>query len=205
MKQLLSQLQESHLVAFALPTETGGLFDDLGAGVVLTGVGKINAAHKLTRILSRYAEDQMPIVINLGTAGSRRLKRGSVVCANRFLQFDMNVSPLGFKVGETPFDPAPAEMVNGIILPNMQTATCGSSDQFVTDNWPEMADIVDMEAYALAKVCHLMNAPFLCIKYITDGADEEAVTDWSSALESAARSLREVYDSINIHEYAPIY
>ena len=35
-----------------------------------------------------------------------------------------------------------------------------------------------MEAYALAKVCYLYNVPFISFKYITDGADGNAVVDW---------------------------
>ena len=39
-------------------------------------------------------------------------------------------------------------------------------------------DIVDMEAYALAKVCKLQNIPFKCFKFISDHADESAKDDW---------------------------
>ena len=35
-------------------------------------------------------------------------------------------------------------------------------------------DVVDMEAYALAKVCKLENINFRCFKFISDNADETA-------------------------------
>ena len=35
-----------------------------------------------------------------------------------------------------------------------------------------------MEAYSLAKVCRNFEVPFISFKYITDGADGEANTDW---------------------------
>ena len=35
-----------------------------------------------------------------------------------------------------------------------------------------------MEAYALAKVCYLYDIPFISFKYISDGADGDAGTDW---------------------------
>ena len=41
-----------------------------------------------------------------------------------------------------------------------------------------------MEAYALAKVCHLRGIPFVSFKYITDGADEQAHEDWEANLAS---------------------
>ena len=39
-----------------------------------------------------------------------------------------------------------------------------------------------MEAYALAKVCHNFDVPFISFKYITDGADEQAHEDWEANL-----------------------
>ena len=35
-----------------------------------------------------------------------------------------------------------------------------------------------MEAYALAKVCHHFDVPFISFKYISDGADINANDDW---------------------------
>jgi adenosylhomocysteine nucleosidase len=40
-------------------------------------------------------------------------------------------------------------------------------------------DLVDMEAYALAKVCKLEGLKFRCFKYISDNADENATSDWT--------------------------
>jgi len=46
-----------------------------------------------------------------------------------------------------------------------------------------------MEAYALAKVCQQQQLPFLCLKFITDGADGQAADDWASAVVLAADKL----------------
>ena len=35
-----------------------------------------------------------------------------------------------------------------------------------------------MEAYALAKVCAMMNRDFICYKFVSDSADENAANDW---------------------------
>ena len=35
-------------------------------------------------------------------------------------------------------------------------------------------DVVDMEGYALAKVCHKLGVRLISVKYITDGADDTA-------------------------------
>jgi adenosylhomocysteine nucleosidase len=46
--------------------------------------------------------------------------------------------------------------------------------------------VIDMEAYALAKVCWHENARFACVKYITDGADTFAAHEWQRNVHKAA-------------------
>jgi len=181
------------LICFALENEAGEHFADLSDQLLFTGVGKLNAAYSLTDAVTRRRPD---LVINLGTAGSPTVKTGSVVCATRFIQHDMDVSPLGFKVGETPFDPTPAVLENGRSVSGLQEVTCGSGDRFVTGNTPAGCDVLEMEAYALAKVCLKENIPFIALKYISDGADGAAAVDWPTALDNAGRALRLAYNSI---------
>jgi adenosylhomocysteine nucleosidase len=50
-----------------------------------------------------------------------------------------------------------------------------------------------MEAYALAKVCHVEQVHFGCAKFITDGADHAAADDWQQNLPSAAAGFWELY------------
>ena len=47
---------------------------------------------------------------------------------------------------------------------------------FVTSTPTLITDIVDMESYAIAKVCKL-NIDFRCFKFISDNADNEAKDD----------------------------
>ena len=61
-------------------------------------------------------------------------------------------------------------------------ATCGSGDSFVEDRTQYYGEVVDMEAYALAKVCYHYQVPFVSFKYTTDGADEQAHEDWEKNL-----------------------
>jgi adenosylhomocysteine nucleosidase len=41
-----------------------------------------------------------------------------------------------------------------------------------------IVDVFDMEAYALAKVCHHYNVPFISFKYITDNVNKHSAGDW---------------------------
>jgi adenosylhomocysteine nucleosidase len=50
-------------------------------------------------------------------------------------------------------------------------------------------EVIDMEAYALAKVCWHQNARFACAKYVTDGADTSAAGDWRRNVHKAAEEF----------------
>jgi adenosylhomocysteine nucleosidase len=73
---------------------------------------------------------------------------------------------------------------------------CGSGDSFATDGVMMGWNVVDMEAYALAKVCAGENVPFCCLKYISDGADENAIQTWDNALLGTAQSLFKATNAI---------
>jgi len=70
---------------------------------------------------------------------------------------------------------------------------CGSGDSFQTGVAKLHCDVIDMEAYALAKVCYLEDARFGCAKYITDGADGSAAADWERNLPQAAAAFWQLY------------
>jgi adenosylhomocysteine nucleosidase len=54
-----------------------------------------------------------------------------------------------------------------------------------------------MEAYALAKACRLGGAPFACVKYVTDGADDTAASDWQSNVHKAAGEFLRLYLAVH--------
>ncbi len=158
---------------------------------LVTGIGKVNAAIRLTEALVKGPRPSL--VLNLGSAGSHCFATGELVEATRFVQHDMDVRGLGFAIGETPLDPLPAvlEVEPRFGLP---IAVCASGDRFVQERLVMECDVVDMEAYALAKVCYIMDASFACVKYITDGADHSAHNDWATNVKLAARKFEELLE-----------
>ncbi len=56
-------------------------------------------------------------------------------------------------------------------------------------------DVVDMEGYALAKVCHKLGVRLISVKYITDGADDTAHLDWEENLLLGAQKLLALYQN----------
>ena len=188
------------LVVIALQVESQGVFEDAGIPVLYTGVGKINAAWTLTRKLAEYRHvgEPLPLVLNFGTAGSRCFPAHSLVACTAFVQHDMDVSGLGFARGTTPFDETPARLEFPVVFSDLQHAVCGSGDAFVTGEPSVSCEVVDMEAYALAKVCTLEHTPFACVKYVTDGADHSAGDDWTTNLHRAAAQFLECHKRLTV-------
>ena len=186
--------KDNILIVCGLEQETQGQLDDWN--VLYTGVGKINATYKLTELFGTYhsrpaVRRNHPLVINYGTAGSRELPVGELVDCTRFIQRDMDCTGFGILKGQTPFEDT--EIIldsNSEFNPIGKHYVCGTGDNFVDDvpleaytfgdDW--MCDVVDMEAYALAKVCSYYHVPFISFKYITDNANEHSPGDWKDNL-----------------------
>lgn len=153
------------------------------ANVFFTGVGKVNAALSAARLIEKHR----PLRIwNFGTAGGITVEVGLHRCT-RFIQRDMLVTALGFLPGQTPYEEALA------IETGTGGLTCSSGDSFVTDSALHMpSDVVDMEAYALAKACHRANVLFQCYKFISDKADGTSSNDWTANVQKGEPLYLEV-------------
>jgi adenosylhomocysteine nucleosidase len=101
----------------------------------------------------------------------------------------MDATGLGFAHGETPFDGDPSMLTFAQHFKHLPHGVCGSGDSFVKGVPPIHSDIIDMEAYALAKICLRESIPFVCAKYITDGADDKASHDWQTNLAYASQAF----------------
>ena len=183
------------LVTMALRAEGAGRFEAAGIEVLYTGIGKVNAAIVLTRRLAEVGrgDARLPLVVNFGTAGSANLPAQSLVACRRFVDRDMDVGALGFAPGVTPFDPLPPVLEFPAAFPDLPEAVCGSGDSFSTAHGGFDSDVVDMEAYALAKACKLAGAGFACAKYVSDGADEHAAEHWQANVAGAADRFVALY------------
>ena len=143
------------------------------------GVGKINATYNLVKLIHKYKPLE---VINYGTAGAVKKQLSGIIECTKFYQRDMDVRGLlDLKLGQTPFD-----NINEIIL-SEEGFSCGSGDSFVKKQIEMNVDLVDMEAYALAKVCKLEDINFRCFKFISDNADTNASSDWIENCKKGAK------------------
>ena len=127
---------------------------------------------KIMDRLTDYNYAKPKLVINYGTAGSRKIKKKTLVDCTKFIQRDMDASKLGFNLGETPFD------YISTIKFSEKGLSCGTGDNFVSESPKIKTDLVDMEAYDIAKICLIKKIDFKCFKYVSDKADENAGGTW---------------------------
>ena len=173
------------LIVSALRQELSDIDD-----VLYTGVGKVNATYKLTELLTRvYGKDRFDLVINYGTAASKTYN-GLVDCT-KFIQRDMDATPMGFNIGETPFDNEPSMIdFSHIKNPIGKNLCCYTGDSFATDLTP-YDDVVDMEAYALAKTCWKEHINFVSYKYISDDGNAD---DWKKNCSKGAKEFKKILE-----------
>lgn len=201
--RLQNRMNDS-IVVSALQTEIPQMAPDV---VLFTGVGKVNAAHALTQYLVR--NKHIKRVINYGTAGAAYgVKKGELIRCSTFIQGDMDCSLITDGPGVT-FADQPA--VAGVINFGTEGYICRTQDQFVTDLdtldlFQELLEgrkfnCVDMEAYALAKVCALMDKDFICYKYISDDADSNADDEWE---ENVHKGEPLFYEALLNHGYTKV-
>ena len=169
------------LFTFALASEAADIYDQYNT--LFTGIGKVNAAYALTNSIR---EKKPALIVNLGSAGSNYFQKGEVVCCNQFVQRDMDVRGLGFALYETPLSGLPVMLEYGLKLEGLQQGICGTGDSFEMAHADSIYNVVDMEAYALAMIAMKEGIPFLSLKYISDGADDNAAEDWNVQVHLAA-------------------
>ncbi len=189
--------KDNTLIVIALESEANGRFDDYQT--VYTGVGKLNAAYKLTRALMQWKADKgeyPTLVVNVGTAGSSLFSYATVVNCTQFIQRDMDTSVFGDTLYATPNEDTSPVFSAGLRYEPCAQAVCGSGDSFSTDDVMRGWNVVDMEAYALAKVSAGEGVPFCCLKFISDGANSDAAVTWEQALDAGSKGLSSVLKDI---------
>lgn len=175
------------LFVFALEMEAAQAFNEQNK--LITGVGKVNAAYELTKAICQKKPD---LIVNLGSAGSSVFSKGDVVCCTQFVQRDMDVRGLGFELYQTPFSTITPLLEYGLSMDGIAEGICGTGDNFEMGHAETKYNVVDMEAYALALIAKKEAITFLCLKYISDGADDNAAEDWTVQVHKAAVAFSEI-------------
>lgn len=154
---------------------------------VMTGVGPVEAAVSLTRLLAEFTLDgrKPDLVVCLGSAGSARLEQAEVYQVTSVAYRDMDASAFGFEKGTTPFLDLPAIVPLPIRIPGVLEASLSTGANVVSGAAYHAieADMVEMETFAILRACMSFGVPLIGLRGISDGNSEvHHIDDWTEYL-----------------------
>ena len=173
--------------------------------LLLSGIGKVNAAMGTTLLIERFRPD---CIINTGSAGgfSNNLSIGDVVISTEVRHHDVDATVFGYEYGQVPQMPA-AYLPNNVLISmaekaveslddvNTSKGLIATGDSFmhkdehihaVREKLPTIM-AAEMEAAAIAQCCHNFELPFVIIRAISDIAgDQDNQIEFKDFLKVAA-------------------
>ncbi|MFC3163314.1 5'-methylthioadenosine/S-adenosylhomocysteine nucleosidase [Ciceribacter thiooxidans] len=168
---------------------------------LMTGVGPVEATLALTRAVAVLeAGKTLPdLVVSLGSAGSNTLEQTEIYQVGSVSYRDMDASPLGFEKGRTPFVDLPPVVDLPLRIPGIPTASLSTGANIVSGEAYHAiaADMVDMETFAVFRVCSTFGLPLIGLRGISDGKDElRHVGDWTEYLHIIDQKLAGSVDAL---------
>lgn len=178
------------LVIAAHPAETTYLPPD--TDVVLTGIGMSRAATVTTRAVLERAprprDRQGLTVINLGSCGGLRPGASGIFTPSTVINRDVDAD-LMRAIGSDPRDTIELSTLgqtgDGSVVATGDSFVAGGP---IRDALAKRADLVDMEAFAIAVACTELSVGLRVVKHISDDADTQAL-DWATRVDASARAL----------------
>lgn len=151
--------------------------------VLVTGVGKVNAALAVSAILRTYSPTSL---INVGTAGALRDGVEGLHRVSHVIQHDLDGTAIFSLTGH--------HVSPELRISDEPGVTLATGDQFINDAQTrarigERAHLVDMEGYAIASAALAMNVPVTIVKYVSDSADSGAARSWRDTVDHCAVQL----------------
>jgi adenosylhomocysteine nucleosidase len=182
--------------------------------IIRSGVGKVFSAMICQYLIDKFNIDYV-LFSGVGGALNSDLQIGDVLLGVDAVHHDLDVRPLGFKIGEIPYtkyrffssdthllelaqqaELSDNKIVKGRILTGDQffTHTELMDRSFLIDELK--GDCIEMEGAAVAQVCTVNKIPSLIIRTITDKADGTAADDFNAFKEIVAKNSFNVIEKI---------
>ena len=172
------------------------------------GIGKVNAAALTQTMLMQGVSH----VIFTGVAGAidPDLRVGDIVISSDTLQHDLDVTALGYELGQVPAESLSWQADDALVqiakaaadgLESVQTiiGRVVSGDQFIASvektAWLREtfnASCAEMEGASVAQICAKWNVPFVIIRSISDTANHDANMDFREFTPLAANRAKQV-------------
>ncbi len=190
-----------------------GTLQGVDVALLKSGIGKVSAALGTTLLLEHCKPD---VVINTGSAGglATSLKVGDIVVSDEVRYHDADVTAFGYEPGQMAGCPAAfiadealislaEKCISQLNLNSVRGLIC-SGDAFINGaeplkrirtTFPRVA-AVEMEAAAVAHVCHQFGVPFVVVRAISDVADTESHLSFDEFLSVAAKQSTLMIESM---------
>lgn len=202
---LLQNMTEKNNQTIANSLFVEGKLFEKDVVLLKSGIGKVNAAMGATIMHERYSPTH---VINTGSAGgfAEKLQVGDVVISTEVVYHDVDVTAFDYAYGQVPkmpetFQADPAlihkakdaiqrldiRYEEGLIATGDTFMANPERVSFVRNKFPSML-ASEMEAAAIAQVCHQYNTPFVITRALSDIAGKESSVTFDEFLDQAAKN-----------------
>lgn len=201
---------KKHLEPGVLAEYNIGTIAEKEVVIAKSGVGKVLSSLTAAEMINRYKPE---CLIFAGIAGGIKegLKIGDLVVGTDCLQYDMDVTGLGYPLGSIPFTacrevPGDPDLLNlmASYRPKDYAIHFGrilTGDTFVTDGdspvrqkiFTELeGTVVEMEGAAVALAAQVYSVPVLVMRFVSDVADGKAPENFQEFLAVASNHLVQV-------------
>ncbi len=210
VEALVEASGEKNMESGVLAEYHGGTIADKKVVIAKSGVGKVLSSLTAAEMINRYKPE---CLIFAGIAGGIKegLKIGDLVVGTDCIQYDMDVTGLGYPVGAIPFTsyreiPGDPDLLNlmASYKPKNYAIHFGrilTGDTFVTDGdspvrrriFTELEGaVVEMEGASVALTAQVYSVPALVLRFVSDVADGKAPKNFQEFLAVASKHLVQV-------------
>lgn len=191
------------LFAVAMYEEANHILEDsiYKNDLIITGIGKTNAAMKLTEYMANH---KVNYIVNIGFAGGNiAYDVNDIVIIDQASYHDFDLSLFGYKKGQVPgypevfkSNPYLIEKVKSV-FPNAKMGHLYTGDYFMTDKVEEPA-VFDMEGTSLYQVAWHFKVPIISVKLISDviGMEDHYQSYKTFEQTQGAKILHDIYKKI---------
>lgn len=184
------------LLVYALEIEKGDIsIPGHELAYCCTGFGKVQACLAAYKAI---IENKPEIVINLGSSGTLFHEIGEIFVCSRFIDRDLLKVAIPGIICELDFSD---EISQAGLFSNLSTGhSVNTGDSFVTkpEDAGNEADVIDMEAFAIASACKKAGLPFISVKYVTDIVGKNSVKAWAEKLGETRKGLELFFNNLQL-------
>ncbi len=164
---------------------------DIRVRTVCSGIGKVNAA-----VAATLLADGCDLLINAGLSGGfNGTKKYDIVLGTSFVEHDFDLTAIGYKLAEKPGQTeklVSAKELNDDLCrkyPFIKQGVFITGDTFVSSK--EQHDFLsktfdpiacDMESAAVGRVAEIFDIPYVSVRMVSDGADDDSAETYTDTL-----------------------